>query len=222
MPETARDWVEPLVTRRWPAYDVRFPGLERTLRHAYATIPSARVDAAVRERLAGAPGCEVITGEAAVAVGPRVVRLENGRALEGTLVVDARGPGRRKPSGGAGFQKFVGLELRLEGRRPRRGPVVMDATVAAGRRLPLRLRAAPRRGPRPRRGHVLLATPMLLDREALRERALAVRAREGALADSAVVREEEGVLPLPWAGPLPRPDATRRSSPATPAASSTR
>ena len=51
VPEAAREWVEPLVARRWPSYDVRFPGLERTLRHAYATIPSARVDAVVRERL---------------------------------------------------------------------------------------------------------------------------------------------------------------------------
>ena len=119
VPEAAREWVEPLVAHRWSSYDVRFPGLERTLRHAYATIPSARVDGVVRERLAGAPGCEVITGRAAIEVGPRAVRLEDGRTLEGTLVVDARGPGRRETSGGAGFQKFVGLELRLqEGRRP--------------------------------------------------------------------------------------------------------
>ena len=46
VPEAAREWTEPLVAHRWPAYDVRFPGLERTLRHAYATIPSSRLDAA--------------------------------------------------------------------------------------------------------------------------------------------------------------------------------
>ena len=59
----------------------------------------------------------------------------------------------------------------------------------------------------------------ILDREALRARALAY-AREKGLGPFEVVREEEGVLPLPWTGPLPRPRA-RRSSPATPAGSST-
>jgi lycopene beta-cyclase len=57
VPEAARAWVEPLVARRWPSYEVRFPGLERTLRHAYATISSARLNAVVRARFAGAPGC---------------------------------------------------------------------------------------------------------------------------------------------------------------------
>ena len=47
----------------------------------------------------------------------------------------------------------------------------------------------------------------VLDREALRGRALAY-AQEKGLSPFSVVREEEGVLPLPWAGPLPRPEAT--------------
>ncbi len=45
-----------------------------------------------------------------------------------------------------------------------------------------------------------------LDRETLRGRALAY-AQEKGLSPFSVVREEEGVLPLPWAGPLPRPEA---------------
>ncbi|HYN02466.1 MAG TPA: lycopene beta-cyclase CrtY [Vicinamibacteria bacterium] len=203
VPEAAREWVEPLVARRWPSYDVRFPGLERTLRHAYATIPSARVDAVVRERFAGAPGCEVITGSAAVAVGPRVVRLEDGRALEATLVVDARGPDHGKPMGGTGFQKFVGVELRLEKPIAPARPVVMDATVpqADGFRFVYVLPLA--------EDHVLVEDTYfsdtdLLDRGALRERALDY-AREKGLSPFSVVREEEGVLPLPWSGPLPRP-----------------
>ena len=205
VPETARDWVEPLVTHRWPAYDVRFPGLERTLQHAYATIPSARVDAAVRERLAGAPGCEVITGEAAVAVSARTVRLEDGRTLEGTLVVDARGPGRREASASAGFQKFVGLELRLERRTAPLRPVVMDATVpqSDGFRFAYVL---PLDEDRVLVEDTYFSDTDRLDRETLRGRALAY-AQEKGLSPFSVVREEEGVLPLPWAGPLPRPEA---------------
>jgi lycopene beta-cyclase len=206
LPESAREWVEPLVARRWASYDVRFPGLERTLRHAYATIPSARVDAVVRARLDGAPGCEVVTGSAAVEVGPRVVRLEDGRVLEGTLVVDARGPGRRDAAGGAGFQKFVGLELRLEGRAAPARPVVMDATVPQrdGFRF---VYVLPLAEDRVLVEDTYFSDTDVLERETLRERALAY-AREKGLSPFSVVREEEGVLPLPWAGPLPRAEGS--------------
>lgn len=202
VPEAAREWVDPLVAHRWPSYEVRFAGLERTLRHAYATIPSARVDGAVRERLEAAKGCAVITGTAAAEVGPCVVRLSDGRELEGRLVVDARGPGRR-PGGGAGFQKFVGVELRLDRKAAPPRPVVMDATVPQddGFRFVYVLPLAEDR--------VLVEDTYFsdtdtLDREALRARALAY-AREKGLGPFEVVREEEGVLPLPWTGPLPRP-----------------
>ena len=203
VPEAAREWVEPLVARRWPAYEVRFPGLERTLRHAYATIPSARVDAVVRDRLAEAPGCAVITGAAAVEVGPHLVRLEDGRALEGTLVVDARGPGHGKPEGGAGFQKFVGVELRLEKPIAPAQPVVMDATVpqADGFRF---VYVLPLAEDRVLVEDTYFSDSDLLDRGALRQRALAY-AHEKGFGPFSVVREEEGVLPLPWSGPLPRP-----------------
>ena len=203
VPEAAREWVEPLVARRWPAYEVRFPGLERILRHAYATIPSARLDAVVRDRLAEAPGCAVITGAAAVEVGPHVVRLEDGRALEGTLVVDARGPGHGRPGGGAGFQKFVGVELRLEKPIAPAQPIVMDATVpqADGFRF---VYVLPLAEDRVLVEDTYFSDSDLLDRGALRQRALAY-AHEKGLSPFSVVREEEGVLPLPWSGPLPCP-----------------
>jgi lycopene beta-cyclase len=201
VPEAAREWTEPLVGHRWPAYDVRFPGLERTLRHAYASIPSGRLDAVVRERL-DAPGCAVITGTAATAVGPREVRLEDGRTLGGTLVVDARGPAKPAPAS-AGFQKFVGVELRLARPAAPARPVVMDATVPQvdGFRFVYVLPLAPDR--------VLVEDTYFsdgsrLDREAVRARARAYAEACG-LAPFEVAREEEGVLPLPWSGPLPRP-----------------
>jgi len=203
VPEAAREWVEPLVAHRWPSYDVRFPGLARTLRHAYATIPSARVDAVVRERLAGSAGCALWTGAAAVEIGPRVVRLEDGRKLEGTLVVDARGPGRRETGGGAGFQKFVGVELRLERKVAPERPVVMDATVAQADGFRF-VYVLPLAEDRVLVEDTYFSDSDVLERGALRERALAY-AREKGLSPFSVVREEEGVLPLPWAGPLPRP-----------------
>jgi lycopene beta-cyclase len=202
VPEAAREWVDPLVAHRWPSYEVRFTGLERTLRHAYATIPSARVDGAVRERLEAARGCAVITGTAAVEVGPHVVRLSDGRELEGRLVVDARGPGCRT-GGGAGFQKFVGVELRLHLKAAPPRPVVMDATVPQddGFRF---VYVLPLAEDRVLVEDTCFADTDTLDREASRARALAY-ARERGLGPFEVLREEEGVLPLPWTGPLPRP-----------------
>jgi lycopene beta-cyclase len=201
VPEEAREWVAPLVSHRWPAYDVRFPGLERTLPHAYASIPSERLDAVVRERL-DTPGCAVLTGAAAVEVGAHAVRLADGRVLGGTLVVDARGPAGAETRS-AGFQKFVGVELRLGRPVAPARPVVMDATVPQedGLRFVYALPLEPER--------VLVEDTYFsddprLDRDAVRERALSW-AREKGLSPFEIAREERGVLPLPWAGPLPRP-----------------
>jgi lycopene beta-cyclase len=194
VPAGARTFVEPLVVRRSPAYDVRFPGLSRTVSQSYATITSARLDEVVRERLSGGR-CAVRLGVEAVEVGPRVVRLADGSALEGRLVVDARGPAP-VPPGSAGFQKFVGVELRLDGGRAPERPVVMDATVpqADGFRFVYLLPLAPDR--------VLVedtyfSTDAALDRATLRARAVEY-ARGLGLEPFTVEREEEGVLPLPW------------------------
>lgn len=203
VPEAARRWIEPLVAHRWSSYDVRFPALARTVRHAYATIPSARVNEVVGSALASARGSSLFTGVEATEVGPRGVRLADGRSLEGALVVDARGPGSRGGSPPAGFQKFVGLELALEEATAPARPLIMDATVpqADGFRFVYVLPLAPDR--------VLVEDTRfsdtdVLEREALREGVLEY-ARARGLSPFTVRREEEGVLPLPWASPRPRP-----------------
>ena len=40
VPNTAKPWIEPLVSNRWPEYVVRFPGFERRLKLPYASITS--------------------------------------------------------------------------------------------------------------------------------------------------------------------------------------
>ena len=99
-------------------------------------------------------------------------------------------------------------------------PVVMDATVPAGRRLPLRVRAAPRRGPRPRRGHLLLRHRPPRPRGAARA-SPRLRAREGALSRSRSSARRRASCPCPGRARCRAP-STRPSSPATPAGSSTR
>jgi lycopene beta-cyclase len=200
VPQGAHDWVFPLVAHRWPGYEVRFPALARAVHQSYASIPSPRLDAVVRERLAAAPGCALVTGATVESIGPREVRLADGRELAGRLVVDARGP---QPAAveSAGYQKFVGLELALDGPRAPALPVVMDATVPQqdGFRFVYVLPLA--------RDRVLVEDTYFsdsdaLDRAALRGRCLAYAAGQD-WGEPTVVREEHGVLPLPWRGLVP-------------------
>jgi len=205
VPPAARAWVEPLVARRWPGYDVRFPDLSRSLSHGYATIPSARVDSVVRGRLADAPGSRLFTGAEVLEVTAGAVGLAGGRRIEGRLVVDARGPEALPATGGAGWQKFLGLELALTRPAGLERPLIMDATVPQldGFRFLYVLPLAEDR--------LLVEDTTFSDTPALDPPALRQRIREYARAHgwdvARVLREETGVLPMPWGGALPRPAA---------------
>jgi lycopene beta-cyclase len=121
------------------------------------------------------------------------VTLDGGQRLSASLVVDARGPEHAVMAAG-GYQKFLGLELAVEGNAPD-VPMLIDATVEQhdGFRFVYVLPWAIDR---------LLVEDTYysrfpeLDAAALRERALqhasglGLRVRE-------VLREEHGVLPIP-------------------------
>jgi lycopene beta-cyclase len=193
--------LEPLVVRRWAEQEVRFPGLRRTLVHGYASISSARLHDVVRERL-GQSGSSLLTGRTAVEVAPVSVRLEDGQRLQARVVVDSRGPGEAREHEGAGFQKFVGLELVLESPASLERPLIMDATVeqTGGFRFVYVLPLAP---DRLLVEDTYFSETARLDAEMLRARVCAY-AREQGWAPFAVAREESGVLPLPWKGAPPR------------------
>jgi lycopene beta-cyclase len=115
--------VEPLIAHRWDGYEVCFPAHARTLSHAYRTIASERLDAAVRQALLP----ERIIHAAATRVGPHAVTLDDGRTLTARAVLDARGG---KAEGlRLGWQKFVGQLLRIPQGHGLTQPIVMDATV---------------------------------------------------------------------------------------------
>jgi lycopene beta-cyclase len=199
VPEHADQFVRPLVAQRWSGYEVAFPSYRRTIESPYAAITSERFDRVVQERLRGAPGADLWLGCEAKTITAHEVELGDGRRLSGQLVVDARGPEQSAGSGATqGYQKFVGLELRLRGPHGRRIPMLMDATLPQdeGFRFMYVLPLAPDR---------LLVedtyvtdTPFL-DRSAVASRALRYAADQG-FEVAAVEREETGVLPLPWAG----------------------
>lgn len=116
--------VEPLISHRWEAYDVAFPGFARELRAPYRSITSERLAEVVHARL---PADAVVRGRVAEAR-PDRVRLHDGRTLRTGAVLDARGPGDLGLLR-LGYQKFVGQVLHTRAPHGVTHPVVMDATV---------------------------------------------------------------------------------------------
>jgi lycopene beta-cyclase len=197
-------WIDPLVVQRWGGHEVLFPTLRRRIASEYAAISSERLDAVVRARLAAAPGSALFLGRSARSIGPDRVVLEDGEVLSAPVVIEARGPSSQD---GAGYQKFLGLELALDRPHGLTEPTLMDATVLQvdGYRFVYVLPLAPDR--------LLVEDTYFsdradLDRDALRARVLGY-ARSRGFGRAEVVREEEGVLPMPWRGSgLPRPSAS--------------
>ncbi len=199
LPSTIAATVAPLVVQRWPGYDVVFPGFARQIRQAYAAVTSERLDEILRARFAAAPNAELLLEAAAQEVRPGVVVLSDGRRLDAAAVVDARGPAPAEQASATvcGYQKFVGLEVRLARPDAPGLPTLMDATVAQedGYRFFYVLPLAPDR--------VLIEDTYFTDGPALDFVAIEARVRSYAAARgweiASVLRRESGVLPLPWA-----------------------
>lgn len=194
--------VDPLIVHRWPGYEVRFPSRSRTLAAPYAAITSVRLSHVVEDAVAAADGATLATGVAATAVEGRRVALADGRTLTGPVVIDARGPTTTEVKH-AGYQKFVGHEVVLGRPHHLQRPIIMDATVAQrdGYRFVYTLPLAEDR--------LLIEDTYFSDTPelrlpALRERIAAYAKRLG-LHIREVVREETGILPMPWASAAPAP-----------------
>jgi len=123
--DPAHEWlVAPLISYRWPSYDVAFPAHRRTLPTPYRSITSERFAAALAERL---PATALVRGRVATAR-PGRVALADGREIRARAVLDARGPGDASTLD-LGWQKFVGQTLHTEAPHGVLRPMVMDATV---------------------------------------------------------------------------------------------
>jgi lycopene beta-cyclase len=138
-------------------------------------------------------------GVEAAEVRADTVKLTDGRRLAAPLVIDARGP-RRSSHLVLGWQKFLGLEVRLEAPHGLARPVIMDATVPQldGYRFVYLLPMAPDR--------VLIEDTRYSDAPALDRKALAADIATYAAMQgwkiAEVVREEAGVLPIALAGDI--------------------
>jgi lycopene beta-cyclase len=204
----ASELVRPLVTQRWPAYEVRFPDLSRTLDEPYAAVPSPRLDAVVQRAFAERPRSQLFLGETARRVTAREVELGSGQTLSADVVIESRGPDAFAVAPGTGFQKFIGLELEVKPPSRLCTPRLMDALVPQkdGFRFMYALPLAPDR--------VLLEDTYFSDSPELRpaelEAEIMAYAERLGLEVAAVRRRESGVLPLPISAPSlkePGPDA---------------
>ena len=191
------DWIAPLVSHRWPSYDVVFPELRRTLYGGYASIESrdfARV-------LTPTFGDALRTGVQVASLSPTQVTLADGQTLHARAVIDGRG---MRPSShlALGYQTFLGQEVRLAAPHGLNGPTIMDASVAqqGGYRFVYLLPFGPDR--------VLIEDTHYVDSAAWEPERL--RANIGAYAAQRgwqieeIIREEQGSLPIVLAGDVER------------------
>jgi lycopene beta-cyclase len=191
-------WFLALVDARWPYHRVCFPGFERRIDGEYLCLRSESLARATSAALA-APAHAIFVDRAVRKVDRREVLLETGEALHGSVVLDARGDDPTSYGGKTGFQKFLGWEIETARGVPPRltTPILMDATVEQidGFRFAYVLPFSSSR---------LLVEDTYFSRRAACD-APTMRTRLGSylrangIDDFEVVREEGGVLPMPWA-----------------------
>jgi lycopene beta-cyclase len=207
LPAGAEAWIDPLVVARWPGYDVAFNELRRTVATPYACVSSERLASCVARALS-ARGSYLLLGTSAEEVGENhvIARGPDGteHRIDARAVIDARGPDHATPAA-CGWQKFLGQELVLAAPHGIERPMLMDATLPQvdGFRFMYVLPLAP---DRLLVEDTYFSDGSFLDVDELRRQIASYIATRGWQVTS-VVREETGVLPMPWqlAPPVPRP-----------------
>ncbi len=186
-------WIAPLISTRWPRYDVAFPDLARTLEGGYASIASSDFASVIEPAL----GSALLTHTRIASVTPASVRLADGQTVHARAVIDGRGM-RPTTRLSLGYQTFLGQELRLAAPHGLTAPVIMDAAVEqqGGYRFVYLLPFGPDR--------VLVEDTHYVDSaawdpERLRANIAAyAQARGWQVAE--LLREEQGSLPIVLAG----------------------
>lgn len=188
--------LEPLIIARWPAQEVRFPRYRRTLSTGYNTISSQNLDTVIRARVS-----HILTNARITELTADRVTLADGRSLTAPCVIDGRGYLTTDAINPA-FQKFAGLEVETAVPHGLACPIIMDATVAQldGYRFVYTLPLSATR--------LLIEDTRYSDRAELKPADLFEAIRDYAAGQgwdiARVIRQENGVLPIPLDGDAQR------------------
>ncbi len=121
-----RDLLHPFRKTVWDTgYDVRFPGMERTLSSRYRSLASPDFDAGLRRLL---PDDAIRTHAPVATLDSGSVTLEDGQRLSARSVIDCRGQAP-SPHLTGGWQIFLGRHIRTQQPHGVARPVIMDASV---------------------------------------------------------------------------------------------
>lgn len=206
---SADAWVDPAVEYRWPSYQIRLNRFEKQIDLTYASISSsyfAEVVSRVFEHECNA-AFDPRNARSVLLLGTEVaeihtegkgIRTASGESYSGRLVIDCRGPNvsQKIPFSKCGYQKFWGFELQLHSDWPFAGPTIMDDRIeqSDGFRFIYSLPFDSRR--------VLVedtrfSNSPLVDRDECLEQIRLYLELIG-VKDWSIVREEHGVLPMPF------------------------
>lgn len=119
-------WLQPMVVKQWPGYEVRFPTHSRTLGTGCYSISSERFHEVLSQEL----GDAVMLGAPVRIVDRNTVQLGD-LTLKAGVVIDGRGQ-QASAHMRCAYQKFVGREVLLDAPHGQAVPIIMDATVAQG------------------------------------------------------------------------------------------
>src|SRR5689334_19980151 len=193
VPSSVAPLLETLVTGRWGGHTVAFPGFARTVRVPYASISSERLHRIVTAAFRSAPSAELRLGTLVSRVEREAVVTAEGERIAATRIVDARGP--CVAPGPAGYQKFLGLEVRLRSRWPLALPRLIDARMGQDDGFSF-IYTLPFEPDRVLVEATAYSTSPRLDDASMRARVQTHLEEQGAEVHE-VIREERGVLPLP-------------------------
>jgi lycopene beta-cyclase len=203
VPPEAAGWFDPLVSHRWPACLVRFPGLSRRVEIPYGTITSAWLRGATSRLHVEDPavaGVVIRCGESCEIVSPTRVMLGGETAVDCRAVIDCRGrAATSEVPEGTGFQSFIGREYETTRPWPVRVPTIMDARAdqAQGFEFLYELPFGPH--------HVLLEYTRFSEHpdcdDARADELISRRLAEAGVGPADPIRTERGCLPMPYARP---------------------
>lgn len=206
-------WMAPIEQSQWPSYQVISGGRERQVQIAYHSIASRHFASAVERSFNASEGrCRLLCGTSVLESNPTTVTTADRSVIHGNCVIDNRGPtsALRASTGESsfhgGFQKFWGFEVELPIDWPRSTPILMDDRVEQvdGFRFFYTLPFTPRR--------ILIEDTRFsnhpcIDRGDCVDKVDAylkqMTAEKVGLAQCRIVREESGVLPMPYVGYMP-------------------